>query len=191
MSITGSHGGSHGNQGCTAYLSTSTIVGCQDCESEREAQGCVACLNTSCESEREVWDCTAYSNKSTNVLLERVHAGLRTHYALNWGPEVALRLSDDLALLLRVAHATVVLRGGEGALASRAETHLVEPFGSVAFDYPHPPRKKQNEYVQQGEQLVELASTGSKELMKVDKHSKEGTKKGMTQFKWFETTFED
>ncbi|KAI6123642.1 hypothetical protein EDD16DRAFT_1725185 [Pisolithus croceorrhizus] len=99
------------------------------------------------------------------VLHERVHAGSRTHYALDWGPGAALRLSDDSALPLRVAHTTVVPRGGEGALASGAETHLVEPFGSVAFDYPHPPRKKQNEYVRRGEQLAESASRCSKERL--------------------------
>ncbi|KAI6109311.1 hypothetical protein EDD16DRAFT_1728839 [Pisolithus croceorrhizus] len=49
-------------------------------------------------------------------------------------------LRDDSALPLRVVHTTVVPRGGEGALLSGAETHLVEPFGSAAFDYPHPPR---------------------------------------------------
>ncbi|KAI6130684.1 hypothetical protein EDD16DRAFT_1515367 [Pisolithus croceorrhizus] len=49
------------------------------------------------------------------------------------------RLSDDSALPLRVAHATVVPRGGEGALTSGAETHLVKSFGSAAFGYPHPP----------------------------------------------------
>ncbi|KAI6132612.1 hypothetical protein EDD16DRAFT_1722715 [Pisolithus croceorrhizus] len=61
------------------------------------------------------------------------------------------RLSDNSALPLRVAHTTVVPRGGEGALASRAETNLVEPFGSAAFGYPHPPmpQKKQNEYAWQ------------------------------------------
>ncbi|KAI6120437.1 hypothetical protein EDD16DRAFT_1725987 [Pisolithus croceorrhizus] len=80
------------------------------------------------------------SNMSMNVLRERVNESSRTHYALDWGPGAALRLSDNSALPLRVAHTTVVPRGGEGALASGAETHLVEPFGSAAFDYPHPPR---------------------------------------------------
>ncbi|KAI6105968.1 hypothetical protein EDD16DRAFT_1730186 [Pisolithus croceorrhizus] len=122
-SSTGSPGGSCGNRGCAAYLSMSMSTGCQGHKSEREVLGCAA-----------------YLNKSTHVLLERVYECSRTHYALNWGPEVALRLSDDLALLLRVAHATVVPRGGEGALTSGAETHLVEPFGSAAFNYPHPPR---------------------------------------------------
>ncbi|KAI6115778.1 hypothetical protein EDD16DRAFT_1727330 [Pisolithus croceorrhizus] len=77
--------------------------------------------------------------KCEYVLCERVNESSRTHYALDQGPGVAPGLSDDLALLLRVAHTTVVLRGGEGALASGAETNLVEPFGSVAFSYPHPP----------------------------------------------------
>ncbi|KAI6113743.1 hypothetical protein EDD16DRAFT_1521123 [Pisolithus croceorrhizus] len=93
-------------------------------EGEREVLGCVACLNTSTsaglrdhESEREV-----------------DRESLMTRYALDWGPGAAPRLSDDSALPLRVAHATVVPRGGEGALSSGAETHLVEPFGSAAFD---------------------------------------------------------
>ncbi|KAI6122148.1 hypothetical protein EDD16DRAFT_1725721 [Pisolithus croceorrhizus] len=56
-----------------------------------------------------------------------------THYALDWGPGVAPGLSDNLALPLRVAHTTVVLRGGEGALASRAETNLVKSFGLIPW----------------------------------------------------------
>ncbi|KAI6111568.1 hypothetical protein EDD16DRAFT_1521895 [Pisolithus croceorrhizus] len=151
---TGSLKGSHGNQGCVAYLNTSMNTGCQDCESGKEVQGCTAysnkSMNVGCqgrESEREVWGCVAYLNKSMNMGhqdhksgREVDHKSLMTHYALDWGPEVALRLSDDSALLLRVVHTMVVPRGGEGALASGAETHLVEPFGSAAFDYPHPPR---------------------------------------------------
>ncbi|KAI6115503.1 hypothetical protein EDD16DRAFT_1520666 [Pisolithus croceorrhizus] len=64
------------------------------------------------------------------------------------------RLSDNLALPLRVAHTMVVPRGYGGALTSRAETHLVKSFGSVAFGYPHPPMKKQNEYAWQGENVT-------------------------------------
>ncbi|KAI6100388.1 hypothetical protein EDD16DRAFT_1762713 [Pisolithus croceorrhizus] len=62
-----------------------------------------------------------------------------TCYELDWGPGVVPGLSNDLALPLRVVHATVVPREGEGALASRAETQLEKSFGSVAFGYPHPP----------------------------------------------------
>ncbi|KAI6117027.1 hypothetical protein EDD16DRAFT_1520227 [Pisolithus croceorrhizus] len=78
-------------------------------------------------------------NMSMNVLHERVNESLRTHYALDWGPGVAPGLSDDSALLLRVAHTTVVPRGYGGALTSGAEMNLVEPFESVAFGYTRPP----------------------------------------------------
>ncbi|KAI6104876.1 hypothetical protein EDD16DRAFT_1524556 [Pisolithus croceorrhizus] len=126
-----------------AYLNKSTNVGHQGCESRREVDFNMG-MNTGAQdhkSKREVQGCMAYSNKTMFYILhKRVHTGSRTHYALDWGPGAALRLSGNLALPLRVVHTTVVLRGGEGALASGAETHLVEPFGSVAFDYPHPPR---------------------------------------------------
>ncbi|KAI6115086.1 hypothetical protein EDD16DRAFT_1727508 [Pisolithus croceorrhizus] len=129
-SSTGSLGGSRGNRGCPAYLSTSTIAGCQGCESEREARGCAACLNMSTNMGRR-------DHKSRR---EVDHKSPMTHYALDWGPGAVPRLSDDSALPLRVVHTMVVLRGGEGALASGAETHLEELFGPVAFNYPHPPR---------------------------------------------------
>ncbi|KAI5983963.1 hypothetical protein EDD15DRAFT_2201676 [Pisolithus albus] len=135
-----------------AYLNTSMNVGCRGHESKcRSGVDSNMSMNMGKlqghKGKKEVWGCVAYSGMSTNMGhqgrksgREVDHESSLTHYALNWGPEVALRLSDDLALPLRVAHTMIVLRGGEGALASGAETHLVEPVGSSAFDYPHPPR---------------------------------------------------
>ncbi|KAI6101984.1 hypothetical protein EDD16DRAFT_1525764 [Pisolithus croceorrhizus] len=154
-SLEGSLEGSCRNQGCMAYLSTST------------AQEGACMLEDSLCPQLGAWGCSEAEGQL--------------------GPSTGSGAHNGCA------------KGGEGALMSGAETHLVEPFGSAAFNYPHPPRipaiqmvlesvprhfpvaryflhelqfaqiwpfwpqKKQNKYVQWGEQLMESVSIGLKE----------------------------
>ncbi|KAI6096431.1 hypothetical protein EDD16DRAFT_1732893 [Pisolithus croceorrhizus] len=132
-SITGSHGGSRGNQGCAAYLSTSTIAGCRDRKSEREARGCAACLN-----------------KSTN-------AGHRDHES---GREVD-RESPIIWLPTSSNGSQPELEGGirmflDRFPRSQQSRQSLRSLHESQFTriWPFWPQKKQNEYAQRGERLA-------------------------------------
>ncbi|KAI6011748.1 hypothetical protein BKA83DRAFT_4482936 [Pisolithus microcarpus] len=96
----------------------------------------------------------------------RHHSSSGMRWVLEWGPgAVVLVLNDNSAFPLRVVHTTVVPRGYEAALTSGAGTNLVKPFGSAALGYPHPPRKKQNEYNRRGERLSEVGGGCTRDLL--------------------------